>query len=422
MKVTQKKFVVLAFYVVLAHASVLGAETEKQNSANLLSYGAVPSVGYSSHTGFGFGAAGTVFKRDPKLKPYKWAVDASIYVSTKGTHTHAINAEGVELFELPLRLRGRVGLYASINQSYCGQNSSAICDLAQAQLAAQGLGLAGEERERFIFEYTHFRFIESYGLVQARWRLKDFPHKLEILNGWRGSYFLPGDFYSDTPYKNSLYTRDFGEKGERGFISVFEVGFIADNRDNEVFSRSGYWAETSVRVASPWIGSKWTFLGTQLALRGYIPLSEDQRWVLANQFLSDFVAGYAPIPEMARVGGLLGALNFRGFGGQYLGRGMPQEFIPGRVKISNQIELRYLFWGFDLWSQHFDLGAVTFLDTGLARWDWSEFLREALVLHLGFGGGLRAIWNNAYLLRADVAFSPDAQYEAQVYVNIGSLF
>lgn len=388
-----------------------------------LSFGGVPALSYNSDTGFGFGAVGSIYKKDPNIQPYAWSVDAVAFATTRGTHSDHISLEGIELFNLPLRLRGKLGFYATINQNYCGHANHLNCQ--EAVTVADQKGLEGKDRDDFIFRYNHYRYMEFYGQAQGRWRLSNMPHKIELLGGWRGSYYRPGDFFEHGSYDTGHYAKEFSSSaavGQEGFASVFEAGVVFDNRDNEPAPTSGYWVEATARAAAPVTGSAWTFAGGHLAARGYVPLESSHRVVLANQFITDVIFGDAPLQEIVRIGGILGGLGYKGFGGQDMGRGISTESYVGRVKIIDQLELRYTFWGFDLLSQRFDLGVVGFTDAGLIGWTADDFFKEAINPLVGFGSGLRISWNKTFVIRGDVAVSPNENYQLQYYVTVRNLF
>ncbi len=364
-------------------------------------FGGIPALNYSSDAGFGFGVITSIYKKTPILQPYKFAVDLQLFMTTKGQHSHYIRTDILNVAKLPLRIRSRVGLLATTNENFCGFGVSANCDASIAH------------------QYFLYRYFEVYGTIDGRYKLKDAPHKIELIAGWRGSYYWPGTWGDYTSYSDTLYAKNFLEDKRKGFASVVEAGVMFDGRDNEPSPTKGYWIEATFRESSPYWGSSWSYLGFNLSLRGYLPLDSQRRLVLAGQAIFDGMVGEAPLQEIVKVGG---SLLQTAYGGSEIGRGVRSLYFPGRIKVIKQLEMRYRFWGFDFLKQHFDTSAVTFLDLGVISWDLKELEKNEFKPLLGFGGGFRVAWNEAFIIRLDLGFSPIESYVPRFYLKIGNVF
>lgn len=378
------------------------------SDAKKLKYGfaGLPIVGYSSGFGTGFGAVGSFYKKEPLLNPYRYELDAQVYFTTTGLQSHKLRFDYIDVANLPLRLRGMVGMFANFNENYCGKGMLADCNIQKPDIP----------------DFYLSRYLEVFGITDGRWRLRPLPHKIEIIWSWRGSYYRIGDWKDSGPYPNSLYSEDFGtDKGDgEGFASVIEAGLMLDGRDFEPAPTKGYWIEATLRESSPYWGSNWSYLGANLSLRGYLPLEPSKRLVLASQVIFDAMSGHAPLQEIVRVGGT--GRYFNTFGGQEIGRGLREQYFPGRLKAYKQLELRYQFWGFNLWHWHLDMSAATFADLGLVAWDFNSLDKEPFKPAIGFGGGLRFLWDEAVVIRFDVATSPIESYSPKFYFVIGNVF
>lgn len=367
-------------------------------------FGGIPVVGYISGFGTGFGAVGSFYKKEPHLNPYRYELDAQVYFTPGGFQSHKLRFDYIDVAELPLRLRPMIGFLANFAENYCGQGMRSNCMV---------------EKPNFPDWYLQ-RYIEIYGTLDGRWRLKSLPHKVEIIGSWRGSYYKIGNWSESGPYPNSLYEQDFGKINNDGFASIMEAGIMVDNRDFEPAPTQGYWIETTLRESSPFWGSSWSYLGANLSLRGYFPLVPNKRLVLASQIIFDGMYGKAPLQEIVRVGGT--GRYFNTFGGQDIGRGLREQYFPGRLKAYKQVELRYDLIGFNIWRWHLDLMAATFVDLGLVAWDWNTLDQEPFKTALGFGGGLRFLWDRAIVIRFDVGTSPIESYSPRFYFVIGNVF
>ena len=83
------------------------------------------------------------------------------------------------------------------------------------------------------------------------------------------------------------------------------------------------------------------------------------------------------------------------------------------MKLFGNLELRTHLTRFNVWGRHMQLGVATFFDAGRLWWAIDQSRPDldgtGLGLHWGAGGGLRLQQGRAFLVRADVAWSPDAR-------------
>lgn len=375
-----------------------------EDKATTLDFAGFPGLNYTSDGGFGFGAIGSMYGRTKDLKPYRFAVDLQVFASTKGQQSHFLRMDWLELFDLPLRLLTRLTYVATSNQNFCGLGAWADCDV----------GPANNEN------YFLVRYSEKSARAQARYRIKDAPSKIELTASYRGSIYIPGSLDTSTPYPGSLFEAYSQARfSEKGFASVFGIGVMFDTRDAEASPTSGYWAEASMRESSRFLGSDWQFLGGNVTARGYLSLDVEKRLVFASQFIMDAIVGDAPLQEIVRVGN---SQEFTAFGGSEIGRGLREQYFPGRLKLMQQLELRYRFIEFTLFSQNLSLSTLAFGDFGLVSWRIENLETEPKKAMFGFGSGLRLAWNTDFVVRLDLGFSPIESYSPKIYIKIGNVF
>lgn len=388
-------------------------------------FGGVPAINYDADNGFGFGVVATLFSYDGKTKPYRLAVTLQLFMTSKLVQDHNVVVDWLDVADLPLRLWTRVGYLQSLTQNYCGLGGDVVCDPEEARRAAASFGAGTrEELEQFERRYYLRRFINPYGIIQARWALAKRPLRFELTGGYRAMYFIPGswddedeDGAPDTfPYPGSLYARDFPD-GEPGFASVVQAGFMVDTRDNEPAPTEGVWLEASARTAGPYTGSTWTWSGANLTMRGYAPLTSDHKLVLANRLVFDTVIGNPPIQELARAGG---TFDFYLYGGSEAGRGIRVQRYLGKLRVFDQTEVRWRFFDAELLGQKFGFTGAGFVDLGLVGRELAD--PGPMPLLPGFGGALRLSWNENFIIRFDVGFSPLENYAPSPYLLIGNPF
>lgn len=381
-------------------------------------WSAVPSLAYSSDDGVGYGAIGTLYWYEPPVEPFRYALTLQFFMTTKWVQYHRIRFDAVEVADLPLRLSGEVGFFSTLSQSFCGFGNAVRCDPAPARRAATVQQLSGSAADTFVDRYYQHRWMQPYAMVDGRWRLWTLPDRLEVFAGWRGRYYLTGDWGERAPYRGSLYAQYFPD-GQSGLASVLQAGVMLDSRDNEAAPTRGYWIEASLRGAAPFIGSRWTYGGGNLTLRGFVPLDAQRHVVLAGRLVLDGTVGELPVQELARVGG---STDYVAFGGEYMGRGLRSQRVLGRIKLLEQSELRWRVWGFRLLDQFFDLSWLGFVDAGLVGYDWTDWRGDPLGTVWGGGGGIRLAVNRDFVIRCDVAISPFEERAPAVYLNLGHVF
>jgi hypothetical protein len=394
-------------------------------------FGGVPALGYDPDFGFMFGAVGSIFHYDGDTAPYRNRVKFQILLTHKLVQDHALELDALRFLDLPLRLTARLGFNENLGQNYCGLGADVTCDPDVAHKTADALGLEGEARELLLRRFYVYPYISPNAALNLRFRLAtlgELPRqmKIELMGGWRGAQYIPGTIFDDDgdghidlyPYPYTRYAADF-PGGEPGFASIVQAGIFVDRRDNEPSPRHGWLAEASVRGSSPAIGSTWSFAGANLTLRGYTPLAGDPRLVLAVRLILDGVVGDLPVAEMVRIGG---SEDYAGYGGVDLGRGIRGQRYAGRIKVLEQQELRWHFFDFEALGQSFGLILNGFLDAGFVALALDDLGSRSPQLPIGFGGAFAISWNEAFILRLDLAASSAEGYSPYPYITLGQSF
>jgi hemolysin activation/secretion protein len=155
---------------------------------------------------------------------------------------------------------------------------------------------------------------------------------------------------------------------------------------------------------------------TNLALREYVPLIRE-RLQFAVRLVIDALAGQPPFYELARYD------STNAIGGGKGVRGFPARRYHGMLKMFTNMELRYWVWTFDLFAKSNRLGLVGFADAGRVWADYgrlSELDGDGLGLKIGFGGGLRVLAGQSFVVRADLATSADSGISG--YLAAGHMF
>lgn len=407
--------------VALLLASAAAAEEAADDDEGRWGLSAVPRFTLSNDEGFGLGVRGTAFWHRWGEEPYKTAISAQVFATTRLVQHHYLRVDAIDAFQLPLRVTAEAGYFQTLTFSYCGVGGEARCDDDEARAAARRAGVYGDDADTFARRYSLVRFLQPYLSGVVRWRLGDKPHRLELVAGWRAHLYQPGDLGDEDedgaldlyPYPGSRYARDF-PGGEAGLASVLQLGASLDDRDHEPDPSRGYFVEASLRGAAPFTGSAWSFVGGNATLLLFVPLLDERRLVLASRHVVDVLWGDAPVMELARVGG---SRDYLAFGGSDVGRGLRQPRVPGAVKLLVQEELRTSLVSVSFWEQRFRLGLALFLDAGVVAARADRVALDELALAYGVGLGLRVVWNENFVMRVDLAVSPSERFSPYVYTK-----
>lgn len=384
-------------------------------------WGGFPFANYSTDSGTGFGALGSIFFYDGQTAPYKSELYFLIYASTKGVQTHRLQYDWLEVGGSRLRLTTRVEFVADFSGNYCGSAPPGDCDAAAAVSAAGASGLEDDPKndddayDQFTRRYYKVREIRPNLYTLGRWAVREEGTRLEVFGSYYGEYKRSGDFSENAPWPGSLYDQDYG-KTEEGYVSLVQLGFMADSRDNEPAPIRGHWAEASVRQAGQFTGSSFSYGGVNLTERLYIPLGTD-RVVLADRAVVDMMWGAPPTSELVRSGG---TDFYNWFGGQRAGRGIRWRRVLGKARTMNQTEIRATVATFTPGKATIDLTPVAFFDA--AYWADSIDTLDAGAFMYGTGGGMRVAINKNFILRGDVGVSPIEDWAPSVYLDVKNLF
>ncbi len=105
-------------------------------------------------------------------------------------------------------------------------------------------------------------------------------------------------------------------------------------------------------------------------------------------------------------------------------RGVPAQRYYGKIKLFGNLEARARLFDFHVFKKLMTLGTACFVDGGRLWADWAphpDLDGSGPGLKYGVGAGLRLSSGTAFVLRGDVAWSPDAT-PVGGYVAAGEMF
>jgi outer membrane protein assembly factor BamA len=202
-------------------------------------------------------------------------------------------------------------------------------------------------------------------------------------------------------------------------VGLLDLGVMYDTRDNETVTRHGMFHSAHVRISPP-LGRYLPYAYQQVNATARFYVSPWPRWLTVSyRLVGDLLFGSPPFYELARyeetaaVGGVKGV------------RGVPAQRYYGKVKVFQNLEARSEIWPFRLWGKPMVLGVALFADAGRV---WSELTPRhtdldgtGVGLKYGLGGGLRLKQGETFVVRVDLAWSPDAR-PVGAYFAAGEIF
>ena len=391
--------IIVALWALLAAPPTQQDAPTQNDDDGHWTFAGVPRLTLNSDEGIGLGVRGTLYWLRSGVRPYKTALTFQAWATTRLVQHHYLKVDAIDAFDLPLRLEAELGFFSTLTLPFCGDPP---------------------ERDCVDSNDTRLRSLEPYASGITRFRLWKQPWfkdtlKFEAFVGWRGTDYIPGTLFDDDqdgrsdlfPYPGSRYAAVHPE-GEAGFGSVVQLGLALDTRDDEPNPSRGFFIDVSVRDSQPAWGSSFSFVGGNLSARLYAPVVKGVVW--AERFVIDGLSGDAPWRERGRLGGLV---ESSGIGGLDVGRGIRLARYPGRLRCSLQHELRVTTAVLDVWGNSLAWPVAFFVDSGFAFFD-GDVVSDARLL---FGGGIsfRVVWNRTFVMRLDLAVSPEEPGKISAY-------
>jgi hypothetical protein len=380
--------------------------SEKQSAASVAAcppegktdFTIVPVAGGSTDIGIGAGFFAGLTRNQAGYTPFVWNLEGAGFISflvrdgkvilpftdiySKLTLTRFLGG--------PLELEVRPSFTDELALNYYGMGD-----------ASSAVAPAGKSSQYFEYARRHPEL-----LADVRFKIVDhFAGKvgLRYTETW---FDIPADskLGDDMRHGSPEVKALIGPTGVEG-AAVFRYGLQFDNRDSQVSPHKGTFDEVSFNWSpggTPELPFRYG--ETSVNLRGYVPLFSP-RVTLAARVVGDVLFGDVPLYELSR------AVDTYAIGGSNGVRGVPAQRYYGKVKVFGNVEVRAKLFDFRLFKKPMALGAAAFFDGGRVWADTSpqpQLDGTSVRLKYGVGGGLRLMSGTAFVLRADVAWSPDA--------------
>jgi len=370
----------------------------------------VPLVGGDTDIGFGGGALASVARVDPDRQPFRWRLEGGGFATVKPRKGPRFKWPYQDvflgyshngLFSERLRLEVRVSYTRETDLRYYGIGNASVAP-------------PDDVPERDFFTRTH-----PSGRARGRIALN---RAMAVVFGsiytftwldYDPSSRLAQDQLTGSPQLRELLLVDRSHA-----LHLFEAGMLFDTRDDEVAPSHGQFHQLELRLA-PWQSSRHPYRYAELhtSLRFYQQVVTN-RLVLAARAVGYLQIGDVPFYELARYD------ETSALGGAKGVRGIPKNRYYGKRKAFGNLEARLRLHTFQVRKSAYQLGVTGFFDGGRV---WAD-LRSAPALDgtgpglkYGVGGGVRVQKGSTFVLRIDLAWSPDAR-PLGGYLLAGHLF
>ena len=373
----------------------------------------VPVVGGDSDVGVGFGEVSDWARLDPAFRPYVWRLETGAFITFKLREASQVIVPYQDyylLLTLP-DIGGARRLRLDIRPSYTDETTLRFYGIGNATPLPSG---------NVPIDDTEYRRVHPTLSIEARYRMFScFFLQLGSVYTHNWLEVRPTSMLARAQAAGPPEVRELlGSFAPHG-VELIEVGLQYDSRDDEIVTGHGAFHTLELRV-SPRLDGWLPYQYEQLdaTLRFYAePIP---RWLaLAWRVVGDALLGTPPFYELARFD------ETPAVGGGKAVRGVPAQRYYGKVKLFENLEVRSAILPFTVGGKRLVLGLAAFLDGGRT---WTELGRAhpdldgtGWGLKYGIGGGLRLQEGQTFVVRADLAWSPDAQ-PIGAYFAAGEIF
>jgi hypothetical protein len=372
----------------------------------------IPIAGGDSDVGIGVGAVGDLAALTPGRPPFKWRLELQAFITGKvqdGAFVLPFRDDSLELLIPRWGPGHRLHLDARISYT------------DEATLKYSGIGNASPPvATNLPDEHSEYGRIHPTASVELRARIFD---NFYLLGGSAYTYnhlkVDPGTTLSNDQTMGSPEVRGLlGNFNPHG-VELLTAEAQIDTRDDEIVTQRGQFHTLRFRY-SPRVGTTLPYGYERFTLTTRFYRSTVGNWLTFRaRLVGDLLLGSPPFYELARFD------ETPAIGGGNAVRGVPAQRYYGKVKVFENVELSGALWSFGVKGKRFMVGPAVFFDAGRT---WTEISHAepqldgtGLGIKYGVGGGLRVQEGRTFVLRLDLAWSPDAT-PIGAYFAAGSIF
>jgi Omp85 superfamily domain len=376
-----------------------------------LEFNIVPIAGGDSDVGIGGGEVADLARLDPRYRPYRWKLTSEAFITFSTLNGQLISPfqDYSLLLTLPDLTSSR-RLRLEIRPAFTDERTLKFYGIGNATpLPPPSVAITD----------TEYRRIHPTLSVEARYR---FYKRFYLLGGsvYTQNWLVvpPNGLLARAQASPSAEVREIvGSFAPHG-VELLEGGLVYDSRDNETVTRRGQFHTAVIRF-SPRVGTELPYAYERLNLTARFYTTPVHNVTLLFRVVGDTLLGDPPFYELARFD------ETPAIGGSKAVRGVPAQRYYGKVKLFGNVEMRNDVLHFSVHHKRMVLGAALFADGGRS---WTQFGQSnpaldgtGLGLKYGLGGGLRLQEGQTFIVRGDIAWSPDAT-PVGAYFAAGEVF
>lgn len=430
---------------------VVFGQTEKKDELikKNWNFGGLPTITFDTDLGFQYGALVNLYDygdgtRFPK---YNHSLYFEVSRYTKGSGINRFYYDSDQLIK---------GLQTSVDLSYLSDQAYDFYGFNgyDAVYNADWVDTeASNYKTRMFYKYDRklFRFkVDLQGKLagnHVRWaagfNLQNFAIKsvnLDKLNkGKKGNDVLPAvdGLFEKYQQWGIINTKE----ANGGFVPTIKGGIVFDSRDNRPNPMKGIWTEAILEGAPSFLGAESSFLKLSLIHRQYFTLVPKNLSFVYRLAYQTTVAGHTPFYYQSQVitSVLTGALS-EGLGGGKTLRGVLRNRVVGDGFLYGNAEMRWKVVRFNWINNNFYIGLNSFLDfgkvttkipvtfsfagsSGFTNSDPDYNKIDAEKMHTSYGGGLRVVMNENFVIAVDYGVAANKQDGTSgMYIGLNYLF
>lgn len=359
----------------------------------------VPVVGGTTDIGAGVGEFAGITRVRKGHDPYVWNLESAGLVTFKLGNANRLLVPYQDIY-LKLTVPRIFGAASELQimPEYTTETTLGYYGIGNASTATPPPGMSSSY---FWYSRTHPTLP-----VELRWRLVDHLIGVAGVRYTQNWMTVPaGSKLAVDQSSGSAEVRSFlGPTAPHG-VATFTYGLRWDDRDSNVSPHTGSFHDGLVRLSPGGTTAfPYRYGETTVDSQVFVPLA--RRLTLALRAVGDLLFGDPPIYALPRVG------EDFALGGPNGVRGIPTQRYAGKVKVFGTTELRADVVSFHALGKPMRFGLVGFFDGGRVWADVTphpDLDGHGIGLKYGVGGGVRLQSGTAFVLRGDLAWSPDAQ-------------
>ena len=397
-------------------------------------FGGVPAVAYNSDTGFLYGIVFEAYNYgDGSHYPdYDYTIKPTWTRTTKGSGANElffdskyllpndirITAYAGYLTEQALPFYGFNGYEANYTPGFENADSSNYLTRMYYRHERNMLRLTADFQKSVLNE--NVRAIVGFGYLNTEVA----PVDIEVLNEDQEDE----DKLPDVPALFDEYVDDgyiTAEEADGGATNFIKLGLVYDTRDNEPNPMSGMWTEALFTTYPSFMGSDFEFSTLTATHRQYFTLIEND---LSFAYRVGYQQNFGETPFFMLPWYQSSYKATEGLGGSKSLRGILKNRIVGNTVVLANMEARWKFFRTVIGGQNLYLALNGFGDFGQVITPY-EVENETFPvaseegLHLSYGGGLRIVLNENFIVAVDYGMASDVQDGTSgLYIGLGYLY